>query len=186
MIRTTVTWVGTAPGLPFYSSHYFEGDTQGEADAAVAAVVEFWQALSTLTTSAIDAVVSPEVEVVDPASGQVTGVFQTAGGTAEMTASGEPLPWTTQGLVRWRTGVFVGGREIRGRTFLPGPLEANNAVGVPASSYFTLANTAIAGFLTDAAAAGGLVVYSRTHGQAALVAAGNVWTQWATVRSRRD
>lgn len=186
MIRVTTIWGGTGQGLPYYSTHYFGGTTEGEADAAVAAVSEFWQACSTITDTGLAPVIQPEVEVVDVASGQVTGVFITEPDQPDMTASGDTLPWATQGLIRWRTGVFEAGREIRGRTFLPGMMEANNVLGVPASSWVTLANTAASTMLTESTGAGGLVVYSRTHGQDALVSVGSAWNQWASVRSRRD
>lgn len=186
MLRVTTVWGGVGQGLPYYSTHYFGGETSGEAAAAAAAVAEYWNDNSQIITTGLVPVVQPEVEVVQPTNGQTIGVHVVTPPESDVAATGDVLPWTTQGLVRWRTGVFVGGREIRGRTFLPGMMEANNLVGVPAPTWNTIANQAAASLITASVPAGDLVVYSRTHFQAAVVTSGSSWNQWATVRSRRD
>jgi len=97
----------------------------------------------------------------------------------------EKLPPATQGLIEWRTGFFVGGREIRGRTFIPGLSNSSSAAnGVPTSTWLTLAaaaSTAIIGWTSS-----DFVVYSPTKHQKALVTAGQPWNEWAVLRSRRD
>lgn len=185
MIRVTVVHSGLE-GLPGYSQHFFEGDTQGEAEAAVTAVGDFWDDLSVVTSSALDSRTEAEVFQVDPATGLTTNVFTTTPRNMGGATSGDVNPFATQMLLRWRTGVFVGGREVRGRTFVPGTLEAQNTNGRPLAAALAFAQTAINTYLTASSGAGGAVVYSRANGQAALVSSGTPWDQWAVLRSRRD
>lgn len=186
MIRVTTEWTGTLPGVPYFSTHYFAGDTAGEADAAAAAVVSLWQEVDTVVSTGLTWTVPTEVEFVDEATGAITGVEAVAGGTGAGQNGSDPLPMATQGLLRWRTGVFVSGRELRGRTFIPGPTEPNNLLGVPDPNYKGVLGPAGVNFLTAAAGGGGLVVYSPTHAQAATVQSSSVWNKWSILRSRRD
>lgn len=185
MLRVTSVFTGMA-GAPYYSTHYFGGDTSGEASAAVTAVDGLWDGLSSELSSQLDVAINTDVEVVDPVTGLTTGIFPTAGGGTAFTGSGDPLPPATQLLIRWRTGQYVSGREIRGRTFVPGFLEAASSSGRPDTAMVGNINTLAASFLTASAGAGALVVYSPTRGQAADVTAASVWTEWAVLRSRRD
>ena len=186
MLRISTTFTGSIPGLPYFSQHYFGGDTGGEADAANAAIVAFWTAAEDAFTSSLTWTVSTEAEFVDEVTGQVTGVETTAGGTGIGDAAGQILSPASQGLIRWRTGVFVGGKEIRGRTFIPGPTEDINEIGVPSSGYFPVTNGAAAGLISGSSAAGNFGIWSRTHGQFAVAVTGSTWNQWAVLRSRRD
>jgi hypothetical protein len=99
-------------------------------------------------------------------------------------SSAEALPLTTQLLVRWRTGVFNLGRELRGKTFIPGMIEPSNDVtGAPTSAAVTGFQNAAITFAADSA---GLGIYSRVYNMAATVASVNVWNKWAILTSRRD
>ena len=186
MIRVTTEWAGTIVGGPYYTTMYFEGDTDGEADAAVAAVGAFWIALDPHIVSGAQSTVLTDVELVDPATGQITAVFSTPGAVNVFAGTGDALPWATQGLLRWRTGDFIGGREIRGRTFLPGMRETDSVGGVPTLVWSTAVQEAADDLLVAAAPAGGMSVYSPTHGQSSLVTNASPWGRWAVLRSRRD
>lgn len=181
-----VRWIGTGgPGTPYYGAFHFGGTTEGEALIAVSVVEDFWVELSAEINTALTITVQPEVDVVDPATGNVTGTFITPGGVVDC-AGGGALPPSNQGLIRWRTGEFVAGREIRGKTFIPlVPQEYSNG-GVPAVTYTTALQQAGNNLLSNGVGAGGLVVYSDTHNQAALVSAASPWNQFAVLRSRRD
>jgi hypothetical protein len=185
MLRVTTRFIGP-PGSPYWSTHYFGGGTQPEADAAAAAVRTFWAGLVSGLRTDMLATIEPEVEQVDPVGGNVVAVYQTDVPSVDMTSTGDPLPMSTQLLVRWRTGVFVEGKEIRGRTFIPGYTENSSTAGRPIATTISGVLTLAQGLITDAAAAGELVVYSPTYDQAAAVTATSVWTEWAVLRSRRD
>jgi hypothetical protein len=185
MLRVTTEWTSIQGG-PYYSTFYFDGDTEGEGDAAVAAVADWWGDWVSTINANVDATVRGETEIIDPATGQITGTTSAADVAVPMSGSGDMLPLTTQALIRWRTGVFVNGREIRGRTFIPGLEEPANAAGRPLGTLPATVQPRINDFLTASAGGGGLVVYSPTNGQAAFVNSGSMWNQWAVLRSRRD
>lgn len=185
MLRIKVTW--NAPqGAPYYTTFYFGGDTAGEADAAAAAVADFLGVVDGNIATTYSWTIDTEAEFVDPVTGNITGVETVAGPTGTGGGSGDPLPFTSQALVRWRTGQFVNGREIRGRTFFPGFVETSSTGGGVTASLIPGMNTAATNFVTASSGGGGLVVYSPTHGLAAQVTVASTWNQFAVLRSRRD
>ena len=117
-------------------------------------------------------------------SGEQTGAFSTTPQTAVGQASGDPLPYATQGLMRLFTPSFINGRQIRGRAFIPGAVEAASTGAVPIAGYLTAVNSAGGALLGGAAPQ--LAVWSRTHAAASAVASVSTWSQWAVLRSRRD
>lgn len=175
----------TGPGGPYFNSLYFESESALAAEAAADAVVGMWTAAAGSLNGEISAEVLPEVPVVDPATGQATSYHAVTGGTVEMSGTGQPLPFTTQGLIRWQTGNVANGRRIRGRLFVPGFDEEASTGGVPGSSAVNVMTTMAQVLLNDFPDAGPLVVFSRTNGVAAVVTGFSVWTQWASLRSRR-
>lgn len=180
-VRTNITG---GPGGPELTTMFFDvvgGLTAADANAAVGA---FWDTVQDLVHNAYTMATESEVASVDIATGEITGLTPVTAITKPGTVSGQPLPPATQGLLRWRTGTFVAGREIRGRTFIPGPTEEHNLTGVPNSDYITVANNAAAALI--AATGTELFVYSRTHRDSAPVVSGSCWNQWAVLRSRRS
>jgi hypothetical protein len=95
------------------------------------------------------------------------------------------LPSMNQGLLQLRTGVYVEGRELRGRIFLPGWGENKSTAGRPSVStlndWVASANAELLGAL-DAT----IVVYSLTHKVFAPVIAITAWNEFAVLRSRRS
>lgn len=166
---------------------HFDGEGSEQASAASAATRALWDAIKATIRNDLTARVLPEVSQVDPATGLTTATFIQSQSPVVMTGSGARQPLVVQGLVRLRTGTYVGGREIRGKVFLPGTTDANDTDGVPSTTYQTAINTAFGSFVTSAAAATvPVVVWSPTKGQVALVQQVSVWGQWAILRSRRD
>ncbi|HKY46334.1 MAG TPA: hypothetical protein VJM50_24790 [Pyrinomonadaceae bacterium] len=159
--------------------------TGGTAAQAVTAAGAFWQAVAAGLSSQLSWATQPEVIQIDDATGDISASVQTTPQSGIGSDVGEALPKATMGLIRWRTGNFVGGREIRGRTFVPGVIEADNTTnGVPSTTIINVMNNAAAGLL--AAANADLVVYSPTKHTSALVTSASAWNQWAVLRSRRD
>lgn len=124
-----------------------------------------------------------DVQRIDVATGNVVGV-ETIGNYSGGGSGENPLPPANQALIRWRTGFYIAGRELRGRTFVPAMLEANSDGGKPSSALLTRMTTSIADFLNDVDEK--LVSYSPTHHAAAVVTSASVWGNWAVLRSRRD
>jgi hypothetical protein len=184
MLRVTTIFTGVQ-GTPWYSNQYFLGSTQEMAVAAQDAVFEFWSDLAGLIPTAVTAAVQPEVDDVDPVTGNVTATYVVPQQDVDC-VGGAALPWAVQGLIRLRTGDFVNGREVRGRIFVPAPTAETNSNGVPSASYVTTMQTAATTLLTNAEPGGNLCVYSRTNGQAFEVSQVSAWNQFAELRSRRD
>jgi hypothetical protein len=179
--RINVLYTGFA-GLPGTNTLYAHENGISAADQ-VAAVLAFYTGLASAFRSGLHIAVDSVVEIVDSTNGQTTGLDDTgAGGTVTGSNSGALLPPSTQLLVRWRTGVFFSGRELRGRTFLPYFTENDNSSGAPSSGLVASVQTAAQTMADDA----NLAVFSPTKFQWADVSAAQVWNEWAVLRSRRD
>ena len=184
---------------------YFDlaGGTHVQAQTAVKT---FWAAFAASVGSGTTFATNAAVEVILDTDGSIQGVSTGTAGTTTGTGGTEVLPMATQGLCQWRTGVFSGGREIRGRTNIPAMLESGSSAGVPTSATQTAIATAGAALIADANST--LVVYRRerparpqvgnpgdpwylpaqTHrdGEFAAAATCTASTKWAVLRGRRD
>lgn len=187
------TEISGNPGGPYLSTFHFVGGGSVDAEAAADAARGFWAEIVASMAAPALIQVAGEVEEFNPATGALLALHPTEQAPLLATGLGDPLPWATQGLIRWRTGVFVDGREIRGRTFVPALTEGHSTTGRPTSALTAILGIA-AGVVDDnlgvwqrprEASAGPPVVEAR-EGQVAEVATFSVWTQWASLRSRRD
>src|SRR3990172_6405745 len=101
-------------GSPYYITGYFDL-LQGTAQAAA----DSWRAMisggvSTYTAPLIFDPIT-EVQKVLATTGDLVGLVSVSVAAQTFTGAGDPLPPATSLLLRWRTGEYVGGREIRGR-----------------------------------------------------------------------
>jgi hypothetical protein len=185
MNRVRTVWTGVA-GAPYYTNMYFNDDnTITPAQDAVNAVGTFWSALSGNIVNTVSYTVQGDVARINVATGQLQGAWAVTPVTAAGTAAVDQLPRQVQGLVRWETGTVVSGRFLRGRTFIPGLGETlNNPGGVPTPTLVALFGTAGAALIADTG--NELLVWSRAHGVANPVVSATGWSQWATLRTRRD
>jgi len=179
------TVMSASQGGPYYNSLYFNGTTQTEATNAAGAVSDFWQAVASAVVTSITFTIDPTVVIVNSSTGLATGSFTVnPGSPVQGISTDQVLPYVSQGLVQLRTGVYHNGRELRGRIFIPGPPETGNDGGKPTSSWRADVQGGVDALVGDADST--LIVYSPTHQDFATVTAGSVWTQWASLRSRRD
>lgn len=179
-VRTVFTGV---TGSPWLSTAFFD-EAGGDASDAVAAVATFWSALDTRLHVDVAWSTEPDVEIVDEVTGNITGIIGVPPTAGTGALAGELAPPATQALVRWRTGSFVGGREIRGRTFIPGLNVTAIDDGNLAAAVQVVFQDAAAALIADVASI--LVIWSRANGAAAPVVSASVWSQFAVMRSRRD
>lgn len=154
------------------------------AQDAADAVRAFWLTCADNMADDYTAQVELAVEDIDYTTGKPVGVTAVTASLVTGTQSADPLPWATQALVSWRTGTFVSGREIRGRTFIPGMVETLSSNGVPAGSIFTSINGAASTLASDTDSS--LAIFSRKKHAVGIVTSGSMWTKWAVLRSRRD
>lgn len=182
MYRVQQIATGVA-GSPYYLTAYFDS-TQGTAQAAATA----WrEAIGNAAANFVAPYTYQPisfVDLVDPVSGNTVGVETVSVPLIAFTASGDPLPPATSLLLRWRTGVYIGGREIRGRTNIARLDEAAATAGV-----VTAANLAAWQARQDALISSLTcqhVIYSPKNGLWANSLSGTPWNQFAVLRSRRD
>lgn len=182
MIKVTQVATGVA-GTPYYLSAYFNASVSTPQACADAWRNLLMPVASTYTAPYTFLAVT-EVGLVNAINGDLVGTEPVTLPQLIGTGAGEPLPAATSLLIRWRSGEYVGGREIRGRTNVARLAEADSTNGVPSSSLLTTWQGRLTTFL--AAANAKHVVWSPKNGTWAATTAGNVWGQWAVLRSRRD
>lgn len=181
--RVRVVWTGTPVAGGALSTFYF-ADSLGTEQDCVDAVATFLGTVDGNMTTQISWATEADVVDINAVTGATEGVTATTPQTGAGASAGELLPAATQGLLRLRTNTIAGGREVRGRIFLPGMVESNNVSGRPESGMVTSINGAANTLRTDASVL--WAVWSRQHGVAPAVASATMWTQWAVLRSRRD
>lgn len=175
-------------GSPWYLNGYFTADT-GTTKQVQDAWMKFLFAgpgpsVSTLPVGAT-ATIDTDVPVVDPTNGQIVSVESSTGYSWTGSNTEQRLPPTAQALVRWRTGNFEGGREVRGRTNIPGGTESwNSASGTVETTISNLINGRAVDLINDANTV--FVVWSKKNGLWWAAQSGSCWSQWAVLRSRRD
>jgi len=184
MLRVSTVMTGH-PGAPYFSTMYFNGVLDSEAIDAQSAVHDFWGGLVGFIAGGLAMQVQPDVEQIDPVTGFILDVHSNAVAVVNSTGNA-PLPFATQGLLRWRTGQFVAGKEIRGRTFIPNLANDAQLSALPSTAFTTAANAAATGLLTDPGPANEFGVWSRKNGQFAQASNGTLWSNFAVLRSRRD
>lgn len=182
MLRIRVAWnvPGGSPGL---STFYFAGSNQTDATNCSSAVDTLLAAIEPYQDTETTYKVDPTCVAMDESSGAIIGAFGISGTTGAGNVVGESIPFACQALAQLRTNVYVNGREIRGRLFIPGLTESQVTNGVVSSAALSGLNAAFGALVADADA--DYVVWSRRNGQDSPVTAVTVWEQLAVLRSRR-
>lgn len=184
MLRTTVRMAGPLDGTPYFSITHHIGEGSTAASAAQSKVMDFW---GDLAPSMGDGLVISVVEsalVAEP-TGQKADEYPITAAPVEGSATAELLPPSNQALLRLKTGIFLGGRQVSGRIFVPAlNLDASDGgrlnPATPAILEAAVTNNLIG---TDD---GDLQVYSKKNGAAYNVTSVSCWEEWAVLRSRRD
>lgn len=180
--RVTTLYSGGAITGPGINRLYFsESVTSGDAQSAVAA---FYTSLTANIVNTITFTISGQVEEINDATGDITGVEDTDVVTVTGANAQDNLPLGTSLVAQLFTNTFINGRRLRGRIYLPGFVEPNNAAGVPDATI----KTAVKGYLGTLhdGGANGLLVYSPTHGLSSSVTKTDVNPKWGLLHSRRD
>lgn len=180
-----VRWSTPAGGNPLTILYFDEsGDSVGDQRF----LIKTWlDGLATQLSNQISYQVELEGRVINESDGTLVGYWSdTVPQTGNGDISEEPVADATQGLVRWGTANFVAGRNVRGRSFIPGVATTRLTSG-------NLGTTAVSAFASASAAlvtsASGLVVWSRPTdgrpGSMNLVSTSGVSTELAVLRRRR-
>lgn len=191
-LRATVAYGGVSALHTTYWNFLAASDSAG-ATEALARVRALWDSFKTRMPLGATVNFDPNLAKMQDQDGVLFGVATgSAPGTVAGATSGDVLPFQTQGLMKYGTGVFVGGRALQGRTYIPFPLEQDNTAGAgPLAGYVTAANTAFGLLGTTVATAIGQVIWHRpttpggTDGSSSAVTSRVCATTWASQRGRR-
>lgn len=185
MMRYRVNWtgdgiVGAAVGT-FYSNGTTDGDAEQFADSLAGFIN---QCVAEVGGGNLSGAVENEVDVINPATGLITSqhaVTPTAPAVATDTALS---PKATQALISWNSSTFLGGRRVKGRTFIPcvktAAVDANGNMGTAFANALASAATTFLSAVVEP------VIYSRTNLQQVFITSASVPTKLAVLRSRRD
>jgi hypothetical protein len=182
MRRINVAWVG-ATGLPGVSVFYCPSATDAGAD-----LMTFFGAIKSLIPSVTTITVPTSGDTIDDVTGALTGGW--TGGTGGATAcTGAGNYFAGVGAyINWQTPLVVGGRRLRGRTFIA-PLTVNQSDSN--GTLLAAAVTLLQNSATTLAATGHLSIWHRPNppgsstGASASVTSALVPDQVTSLRTRR-
>lgn len=177
--QVRIAWSGTLGG-PGVSTFYF--DATGAPP--VSAAKTFFEAIKAYLPTAVVLTYPSSGITIDTATGQAVGAWS---GTAPTNTTGTgagAFSRASGAVVNWKSGAYVNGRELRGKTFLV-PLigGAYSSNGNIDSTVLGVLQTAATNY---AAAINGLRIWSKATASAATVTSAQVATKVAVLRSRRD
>jgi hypothetical protein len=200
-VRTVINGFPAGPAL---NTFYFDGteDVAG-ATACVERVRVFWLAATTFMPNVANAVPDTLVDVVNPVNGQVTDTIATTATATPINGAGGGnfAPPSCQILLKLKTGTFLAGRRLQGRSFI-GPVNLANIEGdgTPTAAAVSAVNDAATVMITGDGGTHHLVVWRRPKqsspktkpatfirdGSSGAVTNVSVPNKFATLRSRRD
>lgn len=198
MLKVKTRWSGFT-GSPGWTNFYLRDDAQGflsqeQADAAVARVRTFWQAIADKFPAAVSLQIQSDVEVIDDATGEMQSVFTSTAPPAIVGTNGiATFSGPTGAVINWRTAGVRNGRRVRGRTFLvPTSTACFQNDGTLENAHRTVIQTAADAFASLSGTAPDLGVWARPTTKGASdgawyrVANATVPDLAAVLRSRRD
>lgn len=185
-VRTSMSGL---QGAPYLSTMFFDS-SGGTAQNAADAVRAYWAAIFPSLSNGLTATLEPDVYTMDPANGDALSTTTTTTTAVVGGSSFDKLPFESQALTRWTTGVFLSSRQVRGRTFIPGCTESLNTNGVVDPGFVGTVTTASGNLIANGTSV--FVIWHRptpaspSSGSMVVVNGGTCWNQWAVLRSRRD
>jgi len=198
LLRVQTVWGGVA-GSPYYTNWYCIGPLTTNNGATLHnATHNFLISLQSTLAAGLTAQVQPEILEFNEADGVVTNAGAGNVGLVTFSGLGDQIPHSNQALIQWTTNGIVHNRRVRGRTFIPGALEAENSpTGTPLPAVGNPLQTAIDTLLSTTA--GTMRIWARPYkskgaedpipprpGSAHAIVSGKVAPYWAVLRSRRD
>lgn len=151
------------------------------------ALSTFLTAVKASLSNQVSYLIETSGRVLDDATGALTGSW--ASGTAYTGTGGsatQPVADATQLLFRWTTPTIVGGRFLKGRTYIPGFFAGGLAAGNVTAAQVTGLSTAANTFANDPA---GFGIWHRpvlgAGGDFVPTTGGSLWAELAVLRKRR-
>lgn len=188
-----ITDITTVAGSGMVSVHYFSDGA--EPAVVTAAISSFWADVATQCTTSTTFRVRSDGRIVAPETGNLVGFYNSPiNPPVSGSQPGQAVADATQGLIQWRTGVVSDGREVRGRTFVPGLQSAAVNNGNLSTGARAVLADAADGLIGDAL---GFGVWRRPRvpsptqplparpGSFEEATAASAWTELAVLRRRR-
>lgn len=173
-----VTW-SNLPGFPGVSTFYSVGDVT----FAINKIQSFFDGLKARIPAPCVISYPTAGNVVDSGTGLATAAWTAAPSGATTCTGGGNYAAPVGAVVNWHTGLYVGGRELRGKTFIV-PLTAGQFA--PDGTLDPLTVTALQTQANGAIGGGNpLHVWGKTAGANAPVTAASVPDKAVVLRSRR-
>lgn len=150
LARVRVAWQNW-PGAPGVSTFYLNNPpTQAQIDA----IRSFFNTLVAMLPSGMTIQVPNVGDVIDDATGHISGAWSVATQPATVTATGTGAYAGSAGMVvHWLTSSILNGRRPRGRTFLVPVVSTQFSTdGSPSSAALTTLAGAATGLLTSVGA----------------------------------
>lgn len=186
MFEVLTRWSGSYSAEEMVTVMYF--DESVAVDFARDALADLWQAVGPLLHSSYTWTIDQTGRIMTAETGKTTALWTdplVRTGVGGVGIDG-PVSNASMLLLQWRTGDYVDGRELRGRSFVPG-LSTTNLVGgeVRDTARATAANAADALAKSDQ----GFCIWRRpkdgSPGSTRPVQTGNAWREMAVLRGRR-
>lgn len=193
LLRTRATYLDNVAGTEALLTYYWDstgGTPTAVMTEAVARVRSFWVTFRDHFPNSGGIELDPVGDEVDEVTGAIVSQY-TAPAVSGLSglAGGDALPPLNQGLLRLRTGTYIGGRRVLGRQFIPGAVEADSQAGRPAAGYVSALNTAAAALGATQVTAIAQRVWHRpvngSGGLSVVITARSASSEWAVLRSRR-
>jgi hypothetical protein len=195
VLRVKTVFTGTT-GSPYYNQLHFVPNNGIEdvtaANAAITAAKGFWAAMVATMGTGCSWTHLGTVDQIDSGSGDLTGQVAGTQQTGVGSAASTYLPQEVQGLFRWNTGFFTGGRQLSGHTYVPGLVQSACAANGQPSTSMNAAGTAAITALLVTPATTKFVIWHRpklpatTGGLVAPAVSGSLQQKFAVLKSRRD
>lgn len=177
--RVRVAWSGW-PGGPGVSTFYANA---GQVPN-LTALRTLWAAMTGAIPGGFTTQIENTGQTVDLATGQAIGTWST--GTVGAVGGGGTGGYAAPcgAVIQWKTGQFVNGREVRGKTFLvPLPANAYDGDGTLTPTLVSSLQTAVNTFVTSVA--GSYLVWSRKGAVGHPITSGVVRDRAMVLTSRR-
>lgn len=173
-------------GLPGVSTFYALDPV-----VAVPALSTFYNAMSAMWPDQLSIVVEAAGDVINEANGEAVGTWSTAAPTPVETMNSGSYSAPGGIAATWLTGTFIGGRRVRGRTFLV-PIASQYLESNGTWTFQALQTVRDAGAVLIASTPENMLVYHRETAEGAADGGGVAMTgvlvndKVAVLRSRRD
>lgn len=174
-----VQWTSSV-GIDGVSTFY----STGAASVLLPRLRTFFEACKDLIPSDVTLVYPGTGNIVDSATGQATATWVATAPSNTICTGGGAYAKPVGAVINWRTSLYTGGRQLRGKTFLvpltAGAFDTDGVLSTVAKGIIQTAASALPG------GADGMQIYSTANRTNAAVTVATVPAIAAVLRSRRD